>query len=685
MCSIVNSGKEKIFAKLVFGCLLILGLCCGQSALAVTDYIFFVINGDTTAPALVQGDTLSWGSNCDVGSSVYWEIWYDMNGNSTIDEGVDLILESTKFTDGSASDLSGPDPDGIVLSPEIVLALPVGNYIFKGVDLADSIGTARNLSNSSMVSPPNVISGTISIPGHPAPDAALGNVIISVNNDDETSGIYAGKADINGDYQINILASGTGQIFTLGPEPSPGFVSPDKQSVLISGVVGNIDFIYGIPVDSIYGYLKDDVGDLIHSYAWVECEEQYPGSRHEEVRLQSSRYSFAFGADQLGDWGLNIDGSSLVPSYLIPTEFFFSHDTLGSFQHDIVLLRPDAVIYARITENGGLPAHRYAVQAESRTIGYSTRTVSNSGTDNIVAVPVSTQDPDSWALWIEMYEDDYPIPDGLIPGTVASYALSPGDTIDLPLVSGLEVSGVIVQDPEDASIDWSNVDVGLWESDNKNFNTEVDPDGSFTLYADTGSYFMSVYADGYISDPAYRLVDVTGDTTGLGFTINESHCRIAGTLNNLPLPLNSSTNSVWAVTGSNGLDGYGVMATMDSVTGTYLMYLGDGDWTIHAPYFENYTTPDPMEITIGEAPDTVRTIDLNYLQQYACGDANTDGNINISDAVYIINYIFRGGAAPYPYCAGEADGSGSLNISDAIYIINYGFRGGPPPVDDCCP
>lgn len=65
-----------------------------------------------------------------------------------------------------------------------------------------------------------------------------------------------------------------------------------------------------------------------------------------------------------------------------------------------------------------------------------------------------------------------------------------------------------------------------------------------------------------------------------------------------------------------------------------------------------------------------------------CGDANGTGSINISDAVFVINYIFAGGAAPNPTCLGDANGTGSINISDAVYIINFIFGGGPAPV---CP
>jgi Dockerin type I domain len=80
-----------------------------------------------------------------------------------------------------------------------------------------------------------------------------------------------------------------------------------------------------------------------------------------------------------------------------------------------------------------------------------------------------------------------------------------------------------------------------------------------------------------------------------------------------------------------------------------------------------------------------------------CGDANNDGVVNVSDAVWIINYVFVGGGAPQPVLAcGDANTDGTVNVSDAVWIINYVFVGGGPPLDcspgspewidgDCCP
>ena len=66
---------------------------------------------------------------------------------------------------------------------------------------------------------------------------------------------------------------------------------------------------------------------------------------------------------------------------------------------------------------------------------------------------------------------------------------------------------------------------------------------------------------------------------------------------------------------------------------------------------------------------------------YVCGDANQDYNVNVADAIYIINFVFSGGDAPIPYEAGNVNCDSYVNVSDAVYIINYVFTGGTAPCD----
>ncbi len=68
---------------------------------------------------------------------------------------------------------------------------------------------------------------------------------------------------------------------------------------------------------------------------------------------------------------------------------------------------------------------------------------------------------------------------------------------------------------------------------------------------------------------------------------------------------------------------------------------------------------------------------------FVCGDADDSQMVSISDAVYLINYIFAGGPAPSPIESGDCDCSGGVTISDAVYLINYIFASGPAPCAAC--
>ncbi len=95
--------------------------------------------------------------------------------------------------------------------------------------------------------------------------------------------------------------------------------------------------------------------------------------------------------------------------------------------------------------------------------------------------------------------------------------------------------------------------------------------------------------------------------------------------------------------------------------------------------------PDSCEIFFGVVPDN----NFNGVPDscdppgFICGDADGSGTVTISDAVYLINYIFAGGPAPSPLESGDADCSGSLTISDAVLLINYIFAGGVAPCSAC--
>jgi aminopeptidase N len=84
---------------------------------------------------------------------------------------------------------------------------------------------------------------------------------------------------------------------------------------------------------------------------------------------------------------------------------------------------------------------------------------------------------------------------------------------------------------------------------------------------------------------------------------------------------------------------------------------------------------DSKEIAIRIAPEPP--------MPYIPGDANHDGIVDISDAVYLITFIFSGGSAPIPMKAGDLNADCTVDISDAVYIIGYIFSGGSVPKPGC--
>jgi hypothetical protein len=68
---------------------------------------------------------------------------------------------------------------------------------------------------------------------------------------------------------------------------------------------------------------------------------------------------------------------------------------------------------------------------------------------------------------------------------------------------------------------------------------------------------------------------------------------------------------------------------------------------------------------------------------YVNGDVDHSGYVDISDAVYLISFIFNGGPAPAPWSAAlHINSDAIVDISDVVYLIAYIFTGGPPPGGD---
>jgi hypothetical protein len=586
---------------------------------AVTDYVFISVNGDTTATAAVQGDLLNWGSNCAVGANVQWDIWADLNLNSIIDEGLDYLVVSYVATDGN-TDPDGPPPDsdpipdGWYITMPFVVGLAPTIYIFRATDLSDMTSAERAILMQALGSPPNQISGTITLEGVTPPDNLLQNIWVQAESDSGGFQIWSAFTDNTGAFTINIGAAGSGITFDIYPGNVQGFVTPPEQYVVANGVVSGIDFVYGAPADSVYGYVLDsDSNPIAPVEIWCS---PVGGSGGKYYDSYDGYYVIYFTSAELGEWWLGVS-DNIDPQYMVPQSYYFDNSVLHSFQHDMVCPLADTVINFTLTEDGGLPSRQYRVQAFSNELGAFANKITSVGDSGIYQIGVSSDQSAGYNVMVSTWDDRYPIPPGY--AVVGNYfGVMPGDMVSFNITQGKQVCGNVYFDAGDETVPFSQVEVRL---NGVNGNSMVHPasDGSYLIAADTGFYSHSVYAATYLSTPATYSLQLTNDTCGFSFTMNKQHQHIIGQLTGVTLPL---SGNYW-VSGSTQLFPLGYNVSSEQVvnaTGEFHIYVCDGNWTFYPPTIPGYPTPAPQVIMVSENRDTTINLIFDYTQTYTVID-----------------------------------------------------------------
>jgi len=65
------------------------------------------------------------------------------------------------------------------------------------------------------------------------------------------------------------------------------------------------------------------------------------------------------------------------------------------------------------------------------------------------------------------------------------------------------------------------------------------------------------------------------------------------------------------------------------------------------------------------------------------GDASGDSVVDMSDILWLTNYLYKGGPAPCIPETGDPSGDCIVDLSDILYLISYLYKGGPPPLPGC--
>jgi hypothetical protein len=151
-----------------------------------------------------------------------------------------------------------------------------------------------------------------------------------------------------------------------------------------------------------------------------------------------------------------------------------------------------------------------------------------------------------------------------------------------------------------------------------------------------------------------------------------------------------SGNITWAATDMDSFDITTMYGKQDTVI-NWLRIEPESGQVSSGGYFDHNIILDAVwvksvsgaiifSVTNGIAYDTI-IVPINLHSIYLSGDANGDEKLSVSDVVYLINYLFKGGPKPDPIRSADANCDGKVTVSDVIYLINYLFKGGPKP--DC--
>ncbi len=141
-------------------------------------------------------------------------------------------------------------------------------------------------------------------------------------------------------------------------------------------------------------------------------------------------------------------------------------------------------------------------------------------------------------------------------------------------------------------------------------------------------------------------------------------------------PATDTTEDVLVTLGGSS-SAYNLIYDSDS-SELYLEYCNND---INATY--NYwgkSTLDQIEEEIFHQVDNPSLGLVDFSSPYLLGDVTLDGVIDLADVVFLINYIYRDGPAPYILILGDTNRDEVIDIGDVVLLINYLYQEGPPPI-----
>jgi hypothetical protein len=182
--------------------------------------------------------------------------------------------------------------------------------------------------------------------------------------------------------------------------------------------------------------------------------------------------------------------------------------------------------------------------------------------------------------------------------------------------------------------------------------TTIEPDTVYGYWAHAIdpqplSVYLGQFPEGLsAADVAPATLIVNSTVTPSNWTILASHPNYVGEVLELEIPVAPFVDSYGPV--------WGTSARQYQVTGQFLIKC-----------------------------DSLSASGTVVMSGHLPGDVSADGMLDISDLIYLVDYMFRDGAAPRYPPAADVDANCSLDIGDIIYLVDFYFADGAPPRPGC--
>jgi hypothetical protein len=189
-------------------------------------------------------------------------------------------------------------------------------------------------------------------------------------------------------------------------------------------------------------------------------------------------------------------------------------------------------------------------------------------------------------------------------------------------------------------------------------------DCNIVFGGDPGNNFM-VYAATYIDNKTGSDLSVD-----MGVTSDDS---VQVLIDDQEVHINSVARGV-GLPGSAAFDVVPGITLPTGVSRILVKVFEGGGGTGFALRFEEPGTGVPITrgLTISLKPGSIGPV-------FHRGDSDDNGQLQLTDAVRILGFLFLGGQAPTCFDAADADDNGQLQLTDAVRILGFLFLGGAPP------